>query len=98
MTGFYGADVDQLRALGRDLDREAEALDLMLTRLAGRIEQVAWRGPDVDRFRADWNGRLTTEIRRVVAGLRDAGGAAVANANAQEATSGGSAPAPTSTL
>ena len=94
MTGFYGADVEQLRALGRDLQREADGLEAMLVRLTSRIEQVAWQGPDVQRFRAEWRDRHLPQARGVVAGLRDAGGAAGANAGQQEAvSSGGGGPA-----
>lgn len=89
MSSFYGADVGQLRALGRDLSASAEQLDLILARLGGRVDDVAWYGPDAERFRGDWHAAHARAMRLVAGALRDAAAAAAANAAQQESTSGG---------
>jgi uncharacterized protein YukE len=90
--GFYGADVDQLRALSTALSQRSEELEAIASRLGHRIEQVQWRGPDADRFRADWQGSHLAALRRAIRLLQDAAGQAGDNAREQLATSDGASP------
>ena len=88
MTGFYGADVEQLRVLARDVAREADVVDALTARLDGRIAEVAWNGPDARRFTETWRSHLRVELHRVAEALRTAAAGAESNARAQEAVSG----------
>ena len=90
MSNFFGADVDQLRELGRQLTEQADAVDGTVARLSARISGVAWHGPDAQRFTSNWNDRLAVDLRRVSEGLRASGSAAQLNAKDQHETSSGS--------
>ena len=90
MSGFFGADVEQLRILARQLSSEADELLSITTRLGNRIDGVAWRGPDADKFRNDWNTRLVSSLRSAARALHDASGGAETNARQQEEVSGAS--------
>lgn|GEM_PF-6051282 len=90
MSGVYGADVEQLRQLGRELSQQSEQLDSILGRLATRIDGVAWFGPDASRFRESWQADLSPKIRMASRNLADAGGSATKNAADQEAVSNSS--------
>ena len=58
MTGFQGADTDQLRDHGRLLRDRAQTLTELRERLEPLVlDESAWRGPDADAFRASWSSR-----------------------------------------
>ncbi len=90
MSGFYGADVEQLRALGRELAVHADLVRSISARLTSRVETVAWLGPDAQRFRAEWASRLSTDLKRVASELTAAADKANKNATEQEVISSGS--------
>lgn len=90
MSNLYGADVDQLRQLSRELAQQAEQLGSAASRVSGRVENMAWRGPDADGFRSDWKGQHAATIRAAQQQLQDASAQALANAKAQEEASGAS--------
>lgn len=95
MATFYGADVEQLRQLGREFNQQADQLEAVLNRINARIDSSAWRGPDAEGFRSDWNGRLSPSIRSALRVLQDVSGQVLVNAQQQEQASGGSASMPT---
>lgn len=88
MSGFFGADVEQLRQLGRDLTTQAEQLDATVARLNSKVLSVPWQGPDAERFRSDWSQRLSVSVKSVADILRDASSKSLANAVQQEQASG----------
>lgn len=88
MPGFFGADVEQLRQLGRDLTTQAEQLDATVARLNAKVSSVPWQGPDAERFRSDWSQRLSVSVKSVADILRDASSKSLANAVQQEQASG----------
>ena len=90
MSNLYGADVDQLRQLSRELAQQAEPLGSAASRVSGRVDNTAWRGPDAEGFRADWKGQHAATIRAAQQQLQDASAQALANAKAQEEASGAS--------
>lgn len=89
MAGFYGADVEQLQQLARDLDVRAEELNQITSRLTTKVASVAWKGPDAQRFTTDWNERLSVELRKVSTALVEISGHVRVNARDQESTSRG---------
>lgn len=89
MATFYGADVEQLRRLGRQIGHEAEQLGGMVGRIGVRVAAVQWNGPDANRFRSEWHEQLSVALRAVSLSLAAAGMHVNSNANEQEATSQG---------
>ena len=61
-AGMYGADPDQLGALGSKLVAQnepiAEIQSVVLTTLAG----TTWQGPARDKFEADWNDQFNPAL------------------------------------
>lgn len=95
---MWGADVDQLDALARDLNTAADRLESLTRLLGGRIGSVAWSGRDATSFRHDWPGRHAAGLRTVGEAMREAARTVTANAaeqrKASEASGGGSAGSP----
>lgn len=90
MAGFVGADVEQLRLLGRELGQQAGQLEAIVSRLSTRVTSVEWRGPDARKFIDEWNARLSVSLRATANSLRDESGRVEANARQQEQASAGS--------
>lgn len=89
MAGFFGADVEQLRLLGRELTQQAEMLESVVARLTSRIGSVEWHGPDAQKFKAEWHDQLAVRLRATAGSLRDASGHVEGNAGQQEQASQG---------
>lgn len=89
MANVWGLDVQQVRDLATNLDREADSIDQILSKLTGVLNNTQWVGPDATQFRNDWQGAHTTALRKVGQALRDTAGMARANAVSQEQTSQG---------
>ena len=87
MANVWGLDVQQVRDLATNLDREADSIDQVLTKLTGMLNNTQWTGPDATQFRNDWQGSHTNALRRVSQALRDTAGIARSNATQQEQTS-----------
>lgn len=87
MANVWGLDVQQVRDLATNLDREADSIDQILSKLTGVLNGTQWSGPDATQFRNDWQGSHTTALRKVGQALRDAAQHARANAVAQEQAS-----------
>lgn len=85
---FSGADVAQLRALGRRLAQAADDLDASQRVLTGKVAAAsAWRGPDATDFRTAWSSSHAQSLRAAGTRLRDAAEAIERNAAEQERTS-----------
>lgn len=93
---IVGADVEQLRALARQMREKAEHLESSIARpLSRSIDTSPWKGADAEAFRQQWQADLASKIRQVVTALREAADKASRNAEEQDkassATSGTSA-------
>lgn len=88
-TGFFGADPEQLRQLGGALSGKGEELRTILARLDTQIENVSWRGPAAERFKAEWRSQHSVRARQAVGALDSAASQAQANARQQEEASSG---------
>lgn len=87
-----GADVEQLRALAKQLAGSADKLEDMSSALRSLVgSNTQWRGADAERFRADWNGVSVGVLKNVVNGLREADAVLRRNADEQDRASGKSA-------
>ena len=87
MANVWGLDVQQVRDLGTNLDREAEAIDGILSKLTGVLNNTQWTGPDATAFRNEWQSAHSNALRKVAAALKETAAAARQNAAAQESTS-----------
>lgn len=89
MANVWGLDVQQVRDLATNLDREADSIDQILSKLTGVLNNTQWTGPDATQFRNDWQSSHTASLRKVGQALRDTAQLARANAVSQEQTSQG---------
>jgi len=97
VSSFYGADVEQLRALAQEILHRSGEISAATARLSSRIDDVSWSGPDGQRFKARWATELAVDLKRVAMRMEEAAQAALSNAREQEEKSGGvatSRPAP----
>ncbi|MGO4145001.1 hypothetical protein AB4Y77_07955 [Paenarthrobacter sp. YAF11_1] len=90
---FYGADVDQLKALSKALANGASLLTSRARELDSLIGQGmtgqggGWQGQDAKRFAADWQGRLRPLLERTTRGLEEASQCVLTNADQQSSAS-----------
>lgn len=61
MSGFYGANTDQLRDHAQLMVQKAQRVVELRDSLAPLVlDESSWTGPDADAFRQTWNGRVAT--------------------------------------
>ncbi|MCD4849563.1 WXG100 family type VII secretion target [Arthrobacter sp. AK01] len=90
---FYGADVDQLKALSKALANGASLLTSRARELDSLIAQGmtgqggGWQGQDAKRFAADWQGRLRPLLQTTTRGLEEASQSVLTNADQQSSAS-----------
>jgi len=85
---FYGADVDQLKALSKTLANGASQLTTRARELDSMINQGGyWQGQDAKQFASDWQGRLRPLLERTSRGIEEASKAALTNADQQTSAS-----------
>lgn len=87
MTGMYGADIVQLRALAAHFDRAADQLDTHRTGVGVAIRTSAWQGPDAGTFRYKWDCEHAVRVSAAAQALRLNAQRLRANADEQERTS-----------
>lgn len=84
----YGADVHELRTLAKQFTDIASTLEETIRSLSVRISNsAAWRGPDADRFRSQWNTTDTARLRSTSQAITVAADTLRRNASEQESTS-----------
>jgi uncharacterized protein YukE len=84
MANVWGLDVEAVRTLGAQLDREAETIETLLKNLSTTLLNTPWSGPDSVQFRNAWDQQHSTQLRNVAQALRDTAGLARQNAQEQE--------------
>lgn len=84
---IYGMDIEQVRQLANQLGQKAEQIDHIVQEVTSRLGGTDWKGPDAERFRNDWQGTLSSQLRKVAQTLRDTQTRATQNAAQQEQTS-----------
>lgn len=84
---IWGQDIQQVRNLANQLNQKANDIQAILAQLTSTLGSTQWMGPDANRFRNDWSGTHTAELKKVIAGLHAASAAATKNANEQQSTS-----------
>ncbi|MBN3459866.1 hypothetical protein JNN96_38235 [Mycobacterium sp. DSM 3803] len=85
--GMVGADVDQLRALARNMTQSADRLEGTIGEVSGRLSSTPWQGQDAMKFHSQWQSESLTLMRGVASALRAAAAEIERNANEQERAS-----------
>ncbi|WP_435737813.1 hypothetical protein V5D56_04240 [Cellulosimicrobium sp. PMB13] len=97
MSGFWGADVNQLRSLAQSLRSASDQLTSTTAEVSSLVESsTRWQGDDAAQFRSEWSGTSMALLRGVSQTLADASEAVLRNAQQQHDTSteGGSIASP----
>jgi hypothetical protein len=84
---IWGADVDQLKALGSKLQAGSQEIDNQKSMLTKVLAGTQWMGPDAEKFRGQWNSEHVAALTRVSQALQEAGQQAVRNATDQQSAS-----------
>ncbi len=79
-----GMDAHQVRNLANLLAVEANEIKEVVASMTAVVDGLPWKGPDSERFVAQWKTRHVTALRRAAAGLDVASRAARENAIRQE--------------
>ena len=69
---MYGANPDDLAALGRVLRAQIERVNEMIAAVDGPLGATTWQGPAKERFVEEWQG----DFKSALAKLNEAFGAA----------------------
>lgn len=95
MSGIYGADVAELRALSKRFDQCAQRLDANRMSVGHTLAATVWLGPVALRFKAQWDSEYSRQVHAAAQRLRDAAQELSRNADEQDrasAANGVSAP------
>jgi Proteins of 100 residues with WXG len=65
---MYGANPEQLAALGRSLKQQINSIEGVVNAVSGALGGTTWVGPARDQFEQDWN----TTFRSALAKLNQA--------------------------
>ncbi|MGG5172858.1 WXG100 family type VII secretion target [Pseudarthrobacter sp. J1738] len=88
MAGFYGADVEQLKALAGDFDKSASTFRTLAQQLNQMVEKSdMWKGNDAERFRAQWRSNLRQQLNNSALALQKEAKALKKNAEEQAQSS-----------
>ncbi|MFK0072846.1 hypothetical protein [Arthrobacter woluwensis] len=90
--GFYGADVEQLRALSKSMGLSGSRLKNTEMQVNSLVSGVAWKGDDGERFRREWSSTLRPMLHKASQSLSDASKLLLGQADEQQSasTNGGS--------
>ena len=55
MPGFVGMNTEQVKQVSKQVDQEALKLQSDITNIGTKISGADWKGPDREKFIADWN-------------------------------------------
>jgi len=86
MAGFLGMDPEQVRTVSRQVEQEASKLQSDITAIGSKITGAQWKGPDRERFVADW-GQQKAQVTKVCEMLRQTAKTMTLNAQQQDQTS-----------
>ncbi|OFI37557.1 hypothetical protein BIU82_19035 [Arthrobacter sp. SW1] len=84
---IWGADVQELKTLGKKLSSGSNDLDRIGRNLDNLLHNTDWTGPDAKRFSDEWHSRHLPSLNKAAQALDDAGKKAVKNAAQQEQAS-----------
>lgn len=89
MSGFYGADTDQLRSHSELLRTRARSLGELRERLQPAVtDESIWQGTDADAFRTRWASQTATVLEDLVGQFTRQAGDVERHADEQDEASG----------
>lgn len=89
MSGFYGADTQQLRGHSELLRSRARTLSELRDRLQPTVmDESVWQGPDADAFRTDWSSRTSRLLDEISTQIDRHSGTLETEAEQQDTASG----------
>ena len=89
MANVWGADVEQLRNLSRQLSAGSAEIQRQRNLLSNLLTNTEWTGPDAGVFRGQWESEHVPALARVAEALEQAGQQATRNAQQQSDASQG---------
>jgi hypothetical protein len=70
---MFGANPDQLAALGRQLQRQIDNIEAITNTVSTALGGTTWVGPARDQFEQEWTGTFRTALARLGAAFDAAG-------------------------
>lgn len=70
---MFGANPEQLSALGRQLQRQIDNIDAITSAVGTALGGTTWVGPARDQFEAEWNGNFRAALARLGSAFDAAG-------------------------
>jgi uncharacterized protein YukE len=70
---MYGANPEQLAALGRSLRGQMSTIDGVISTVASALGGTVWEGPARQQFENDWNTVFRTTLNRLNEAFERAG-------------------------
>jgi len=86
MAGMLGMDIEQVKNVAKEVEREATELQTKINAIGSKIIGAQWKGPDRERFVGEWNAHKA-QVTKVVDMLKKTAQDMKKNAAEQEATS-----------
>jgi len=62
---MYGANPEQLTALGRQLQRQIDNIDAITNTVQSALGGTTWVGPARDQLEAEWSGSFRSTLARL---------------------------------
>lgn len=75
---MYGANPEQLAALGRSLKQQITTIEGVISSVGSVLGGTTWMGPARDQFENDWNQSFRTALGRLNQAFDAAGGDCIA--------------------
>lgn len=83
----HGMDPEAVKGLAAQMVKVADQIEALSGQLTKQLANTAWRGPDADAFKNDWQTTHLSQLKNVANAVRDAATRAQKNAEQQIATS-----------
>ena len=78
---MYGANPEQLAALGRTLKQQINTIENVISAVGSMMAGTTWVGPARDRFEQDWNSTFRTALGRLNQAFDAAGSDCIARSS-----------------
>lgn len=86
MAGFVGMVTEEVKSVAKQVEQEATKLQSDIASLGNKIAAAQWKGPDREKFIADW-GNQKAQFTKVCDMLRATARVMTANATQQDQAS-----------
>jgi uncharacterized protein YukE len=78
---MYGANPEQLAALGRSLKQQISSIEGVISAVTSALGGTMWVGPARDQFEGDWNTSFRNALGKLNQAFDAAGGDCIARSN-----------------